>query len=315
MTTELLKNCWKPTASFANLKLRADILAKIRCFFAERSVMEVETPLLEPYTVTDPHIASFSVSTADGIRYLQTSPEYAMKRLLAAGAGCIYQMCKAFRADEKGRWHNPEFTMLEWYRIGFDHHRLMDEVDALLKIILNTPSAQRVSYAQLFQNYFQLDIHHCSDDRLREKITQAQWLHSSVETLSRDTCCELLMSHAIEPQLGFDAPVFVYDFPPTQAALARLSQTQPSVAQRFELYIQGMELANGFYELSDPVEQEQRFLRDQKNRVSAPEIDPRLLSALHHGLPDCAGVALGVDRLIMIAASAPCVDEVVSFIE
>jgi len=309
---------WQPNAPLINLRLRASVLARIRQFFADREVMEVETPALSQFTVTDRHIASLTVVTPnDGHYYLQTSPEYAMKRLLAAGSGCIYQICKAFRANEEGQRHNPEFTMLEWYRIGFDHHRLMNEIDDFLQHVLKMPPTQRMSYAQLFQHYLHLDIFYSPDEVLRNCIQQAGWMNAPVERLDRDTCLQLLMSHAIEPQLGFDAPLFVYDFPSSQAALARLSHTQPCVAERFELYIQGIEIANGFHELTDADEQKQRFLRDQVKRREhnqpIPNIDPRFLAALENGLPDCAGVALGIDRLIMLAAQARHIDEIISF--
>lgn len=309
---------WQPNAPLTNLRLRAQILAQVRQFFTERDVMEVETPVLGQFTITDRHITSLTVPTStDGDYYLQTSPEYAMKRLLAAGSGCIYQICKAFRAAESGQRHNPEFTMLEWYRLGFNHQQLMDEIDALLKIILNTPASQRITYAELFQHYLKINIHTVTTETLRALIKDSGWMNESADQLDEDTCLQLLMSHAIEPHLGFDTPLFVYNFPCSQAALARLSNTQPPMAERFELYIQGIEIANGFHELTDAAEQEQRFLHDQQQRQQhgepAPTIDPRLLAALQHGLPDCAGVALGIDRLIMLAAQASHIDEILAF--
>ncbi len=318
MSLELSNQEWQPTASLTNLRIRAQILAKIRQFFAERDVLEVDTPVLGQFTITDQHIISLSVPTpAHGTYYLQTSPEYAMKRLLAAGSGCIYQICKSFRAEENGHRHNCEFTMLEWYRLGYNHHQLIDEMDELLTVVLATPSAQRTSYTDLFQQYLNLNIQTCTDEQLRQVIADAGWMHESIDLFNRDTCLQLLMSHAIEPQLGFEAPLFVYDFPSTQAALARLSQTQPPMAERFELYIQGMEIANGFHELTDPEEQRQRFLRDQQHRQqrgeTIPSIDPRLLSALKYGLPDCAGVALGIDRLLMLATQSTHIDQVIAF--
>jgi elongation factor P--(R)-beta-lysine ligase len=313
-----VKSAWEPDASLANLRLRAQILAQIRRFFAERAVMEVETPVLGRFTITDRHIQSLAVPTPhDGDYYLQTSPEYAMKRLLAAGSGCIYQICKAFRAAENGQRHNTEFTILEWYRLGFDHHQLMDEVDELLQITLQTPMAQRITYRQLFLDFLKIDIEICADAELHNRIRTAGWMKESVAELDRDTCLQLLMNHAIEPHLGFTAPVFVYDFPGTQAALARLSHTVPPVAERFELYLGGLEIANGFHELTDPVEQEQRFLQDQESRrrhgETVPIIDPRFLAALQQGLPACAGVALGIDRLLMRAAQAQHIEEVIAF--
>ncbi len=307
---------WRPTAPLANLQLRAKILQQIRQFFDDRKVLEVDTPVLGQYTMTDRHISSLKVPTNEGDYYLQTSPEYAMKRLLAAGSGCIYQICKAFRADEIGQRHNPEFTMLEWYRMGFNHHQLMDEIDRLLQIILKSPCSERISYADLFKQVLNLNIHSCTDQELHTQIQQAGWMENTSH-LDRDTCLQLLMSHAIEPHLGQKAPAFVYNFPNSQAALARLNSDTPPTAARFELYIQGIEIGNGFYELTDPLEQEQRFLADQQLRMKqgeqAPQIDPRLLAALGHGLPECAGVALGIDRLVMIAAQANQLEEVITF--
>lgn len=312
-----LNSEWRPSASLNNLRVRAGILKKIRRFFEDRSVLEVETPLISQYTITDRHISSLAVSASNGhCYYLQTSPEYAMKRLLAAGVGCIYQICKAFRAEENGHLHNSEFTMLEWYRLGFTHHQLMDEIDQLLKIVLDTSESKRMTYTHLFREYLNINIHESTLSELQQLIQKKGWM-TETENLDQDTCLQLLMSHGIEPQLGFESPLFVYDFPSTQAALAKLSQTQPPMAERFELYIQGLEIANGFHELTDSTEQEQRFLRDQQQRQingePIPAIDPRLLSALKHGLPHCSGVALGVDRLIMLATAASHIEEVVTF--
>ena len=244
-----------------------------------------------------------------------------MKRLLAAGSGSIYQLGKAFRCEERGPLHNPEFSLLEWYRIGFDHYQLMDEVDALLQNLLGTPPSEKITYAQLFQNYLQLDIHQCSITELRRYICQNKWMElSQVENLDFDACLQLILSHLIEPRLGHAIPTFVYHFPSTQAALAKINaSTKDSipVAERFELYWQGIEIANGFHELTDPFEQKQRFQRDQQKRQQqeaiTPEIDLRLLAALEYGIPACAGVALGVDRLVMLAAQAKSIDAVIAF--
>jgi lysyl-tRNA synthetase class 2 len=325
----MINQSWQPTASLKNLQLRAEIFQKIRAFFAERKVLEVETPLLSHATVTDLHLQSFithyhaesqleeseprapaSAHPSNGERslaaqksrslYLQTSPEYAMKRLLASGSGAIYQICKAFRNDgEFGRFHNPEFTMLEWYRPGFDHHELMNEVDELLKAVLNTQPAERVTYSELFARYVGIDPHTASFDGDRNHHLQ------------------LIMNEKIEPHLGRNQPTFVYDFPATQAALAKIRPGNPPVAERFEVYIEGIELANGFHELTDAHEQQQRFHADllQRQKINYPPvpIDEHLLAALQHGLPHCAGIALGIDRLVMIAAKAKAVEEVISF--
>ncbi|WP_218814650.1 elongation factor P--(R)-beta-lysine ligase [Rickettsiella endosymbiont of Dermanyssus gallinae] len=314
---------WQPTASLNMLHLRARLLSRIRQFFAERQVLEVETPLLSQATVTDKHLQSFQTDyhfsnpEQKQTLYLQTSPEFAMKRLLAAGSGAIYQLCKAFRNQgESGRTHNPEFTMLEWYRPGFNHHDLMDEMESLLKIIPDCPSAQRFSYAELFQHYLQIDPHQASIEQLKQTAHRFNLGTENLAALEKDDWLNLLMTHCIEPQLP-KHPVFIYDFPASQAALARIRPGKPALAERFEVYVQGLELANGFHELSSASEQRQRFKSDLIQREKAgyplPPIDERLLAALEQGLPDCAGVALGIDRLIMLATGKNAINEVLSF--
>lgn len=317
---------WRPSASLANLRMRAKIWALIREFFAARKVLEVETPVLCHTSVTDPFIESIPAlfqthaATASITYFLQTSPEYAMKRLLAAGSGCIYQITKAFRQGEIGRLHNPEFSMLEWYRVNFDHHNLMDEMDALLQYVLQTKPAHRKTYTQLFQDALQIDPHHASLEELAACARQNKInINNVIE--DRDTWLQLLMSECIEPQLGFDRPCFVYNFPASQAALARLIVSDdpkiPTVAARFEVYIEGMELANGFHELQQAEEQRKRFEQNQVLRKSADlphiAIDEYFLAALSHGLPDCAGVALGLDRLLMLATQAKHIADILSF--
>ncbi len=296
---------WRPTASFNHLRLRAEILAKIRAFFADRGVLEVETPLLSAATVTDPHLHSFY--TAKKKYYLQTSPEFGMKRLLAAGSGAIYQICKAFRDEEKGRQHNPEFTMLEWYRPGFDHHDLMDEMDSFLQQVLNIFPGDRLSYADVFQKHLDINPHTASVSLLQEKAKQQELIFAETD---KDTWLQLLISHCIEPHLGKERPTFLYDFPASQAALAKIKN---GVAERFEVYINGVELANGYHELTGAKEQEKRFLSDLKKRKEPVEYDKNLLAALTHGLPDCACVAVGIDRLVMIAAETSQISDVISF--
>lgn len=312
---------WRPNAPLANLRLRAAMLNRVRQFFADREVLEVETPLLCQATVTDLHLESLQVQlTSADIRYLQTSPEFAMKRLLSAGSGAIYQLCKAFRSDETGRRHNPEFTMLEWYRPQFDDVDLMAEVEALLRVCLPAGflpqhPLPRISYRELFQHYLNLDPHAVGDDDLLRCV--AQHVDTGAMTLSRDDALNLLMSHVIEPQLQ-DA-VFVYAFPASQAALAQtwLDEKGVSVARRFELFVKGMELANGYLELTDADEQARRFAADNRQRKAdgraVRPVDQRLLAAMTHGLPPCAGVALGFDRLVMLAAGVDDIAEVVSF--
>lgn len=313
--------CWQPSASKTALQQRAAILATLRQFFAERAVLEVETPILSAASITDLQLGFLETrwhgpGASTGKRlFLHTSPEFPMKRLLCAGYGDIYQICKVFRDDESGRYHNPEFSMLEWYRLGFDHHQLMAEVDALLQRVLQTKAGLRLRYAEAFQQALAIDPHTATDSELAALCQQrAQYTGSA---LDRDAMLQLLFSVCIEPQLGFAAPCFVYDFPASQAALAQIRAEQPPVASRFEVYVNGIELANGFHELADADEQRRRFVADNAARAErglpAGVIDEALLAALASGLPACAGVALGVDRLMMLALSARHIDEVVSF--
>lgn len=264
-------------------------------------------------TVTDPFIQSFNIHQK---WYLQTSPEYAMKRLLAAGSGSIYQICKAFRDDETGKLHNPEFTMLEWYRLGFDHHQLMQEMDDFFQAVIQTKPAEKISYQKLFEKYFQINPHQATLETLQNIAHEKQLIITS-NNLTKDDWLQLLMTHFIEPELGRECPLFIYDFPASQAALAKIRQDHFPVAERFEVYIHGIELANGYHELSDANEQRQRFANDlikrKKLNYATPPVDEYLLAAIEHGLPDCAGVALGIDRLIMIAAQKTAIAEVVSF--
>ena len=302
---------WQPSASLENLQQRARLIKQIRDFFEARNVMEVETPLLCHTSVTDPHLHSMQAESC----YLQTSPEYAMKRLLAAGSGPIFQISKAFRKDEAGRLHNPEFTMLEWYRPGFDHLQLINEVDELLQLVLKTAPAERKTYRDIFNEQLQLDPHTASIDELATIAANHFTIHEKIT--DRDTWLQLLMSHCIEPQLGKNQPCCIYDFPASQAALAKIQPTQPPVASRFEFYFKGIELANGFHELQNANEQRTRFEsnRAERKKLSLTDvsIDELFLAALESGLPDCAGVALGVDRLIMLASGSKHIKEVISF--
>jgi len=312
---------WRPTASLKALRLRAEILAKIRVFFAERGVLEVETPLLASAPVTDLHLHALSCRYrgpgADEGRelYLQTSPEFAMKRLLAAGTGPIYQICRAARNGEAGRRHNPEFTILEWYRPGWDHHRLMDEVDELLTATLGSRSSERLSYAEAYIRYAGVDPHRETDATLRDRVKDLGVL--SADNLARDDLFDLVLTHIIEPKLGHCQPTFIHDYPASQAALARVRDGDPPLAERFEAFAEGVELANGYHELTNPAEQGRRFAADLEARKSrglpTVPIDERLLAALEHGVPDCAGVALGVDRLIMLAAGTRNIADILAF--
>ena len=304
---------WRPTATLAALQRRAAMLAAARNFFAERGVLEVETPILSAAAVSDPHIESLTtrVSGVPAPVYLCTSPEYAMKRLLAAGSGDIYQICRVFRDAERGRWHNPEFTLIEWYRLGFDDAALMNEVEALVGCLLAPhrvlEPAETLSYSTALRRHAGVDPNSASDNDLTEAATR----HGIVcdAELGRDAKLDLLMGLIVGPRLGLQAPCFIVDYPASQAALARLKPGLPPVAARFELYLDGLELANGFHELVDGGEQRQRFtqelnLRRARGQVEPP-LDERLLAALAAGMPDCAGVALGFDRLVAIALGAP----------
>lgn len=319
---------WRPTADLAVLRLRADLLAQIRAFFAARGVLEVETPVLSAAALTDPHLASFStVYAGPGTRYgqtlyLHTSPEFPMKRLLAAGSGCIYQIARVFRDGEAGRRHNPEFTLLEWYRVGFDHQRLMSEVAELVTMLLAGRLAlagpERLSYGALFQHYLGLNPHQANVAELAAcAVEHGVPIPPGMPADEADPWLDLLLTHCIEPQLGFGRLTFVYDYPVSQAALARLRPGNPPVGERFELYVNGIELANGFHELGDAAEQRRRFEQEnqarQVQRLPTMPLDERLLAALAAGLPDCAGVALGLDRLVMLAAGKTSIQEVITF--
>lgn len=312
---------WQPTASLSALRARARLLAAVRRFFSERDVMEVDTQVLSHCAVSDPFIDSIEAQyrpTPDQpaqTLYLQTSPEYAMKRLLAAGCGAIYQLGKVFRNGEVGSRHNPEFTMLEWYRPGFDENALMDEVEALMASVLPGFRAQRISYRALFVRELGLDPHTTPLGEL-QRCCRAH-VDAPFDDDQRDTWLGLLMSHVIEPRL--QAPVFVHSFPASQAALAQVHADVDGtpVATRFELFVKGIELANGYRELTDAVEQDRRLSLDQRQReaLQLPQrpLEKRLVAALQQGLPDCAGVALGFDRLAMLALEADRIEQVIPF--
>jgi lysyl-tRNA synthetase class 2 len=307
------------------LQARARLLAEIRRFFAEEGVMEVETPVCSRFGTTDPAIDSLRTrytgpGAASGASlYLQTSPEFPMKRLLAAGSGPIYQICRVFRDAELGRRHNPEFTLLEWYRPGLDHQSLMDEVSALVNRLLPEQlPEQRLSYRELFRRHLQIDPFFATVETLQgcamvRGIAGAEGL--ALE--GRDAWLDLLLSHLIEPHLGRGRLTYVYDYPASQAALARIRPGDPPLAERFELYLEGMEIANGFHELAAAVEQQRRFESDNATReargLTRVEMDRHLLAALEAGLPDCAGVALGIDRLLMVITAQSDIHQVLAF--
>ncbi|OEE74644.1 elongation factor P--(R)-beta-lysine ligase [Vibrio genomosp. F6] len=314
---------WQPSASIAKLQQRALLLASIRQFFAERQVLEVETPAISHATVTDVHLHTFQTDFigpgyADGSHlYLMTSPEFHMKRLLAAGSGCIYQIGKAFRNEENGRYHNPEFTMLEWYRVGFDHHDLMAEMDALLQQVLQCEAAEKMTYQNAFLQVLGVCPLEASMQQLKVVGNELGLSDIAEPEEDRDTLLQLLFSVGVENKIGLQVPAIVYDFPASQAALARINKQDPRVADRFEVYFKGIELANGFHELDDAKEQLARFEADNQKRVEMglqPQpIDHHLIAALEAGLPACAGVALGIDRLIMLALNCDHIDDVTAF--
>ncbi len=304
------------------LRRRAEILQEIRLYFAQNNVLEVDTPLLMPFGAPDPALNSFvSKPHAELVHalhgYLQTSPEFAMKRLLAAGSGDIYQLCHAFRAENPGRHHLPEFTLLEWYRLGFDHHRLMDDVEALVSAIVPTMNFARRRYRDVFKAGTGLDPHDASTDAL-----SAAALRCNIELGDagddRPSLLEALFAHVMVRDDASRQALFVYDFPVEQAAYARIDAGPPAVAQRFELLIGGIEIANGYFEVVDPVEQLARHDHEHRRRqylgLPAVELDPLFMAALESGpLPACAGVALGVDRLVMLSGQLGSVSGAVSF--
>ena len=294
---------WRPGVSLQAVRQRAELYTQVRDFFRQRDVLEVDTPLLSAAAATDPNIESLML--AEPRLYLQTSPEFAMKRLLASGSGSIYQIAKAFRGGESVRRHRPEFTMLEWYRVGFSYQQLMDEVADLYRELVADRPVKKVTYRELFVNQFNLDPHLVGVEELGDLADTHTGYRMDAQD-DKDSLLDLLMSHLIEPQLGDGCLTFVYDYPAGQCALAQVAadqQGQP-VAQRFELYADGFELANGYQELTDWREQERRFTADNIKRARRGQqqlpLDRTLLGALQHGLPECAGVALGLDRLLML---------------
>ena len=318
---------WQSTQTWQNAQKRAKILQKIRQFFADRNVIEVETPALSQGTVTDVYLDAISCKydfLADSPAghstelFLQTSPEFHMKRLLASGYGCIYSIAKAFRHEESGNYHNPEFTMLEWYRIGFDQFDLMTEVAELLEVVLGGYKAVFTSYQDIFLTSVSVDPLTANFDELVEVLTQHgkadDWL---IDMNDADLLLQFIFTEIIEPTIGIAEPQFIYDFPIAQASLAKRSVDDPRVAQRFECYFKGIELVNGFNELTDADEQVARFKLDNVKRAEqglpVKPVDANFIAALKHGLPQCAGVALGVDRLVMLALDSKHINETISF--
>lgn len=319
---------WLPSTLLVQLNARATMLKTIRDFFSDLQVLEVETPSLSQAGVTDVHLQCFKTqfvgrNISDKPRidggvplYLQTSPEFHMKRLLAAGSGSIYQISKVFRNEESGRFHNPEFTLLEWYRIGFDHHQLMDEMACLLTAILKCTATTRCTYQDAFITHLQVDPLSASIEQLKLAGAFLELGDVLDNETDKDTVLQLLFCVGIEPKIGQEQPCFVYDFPASQAALARINKQDPRVADRFEVYYKSVELANGFYELNSSQEQLNRFQADNhlRQQMGLPEmpIDYKFVACLDH-LPDCAGVALGLDRVLMLATEQAHINDVISF--
>ena len=318
-------NDWQPTASIEAIRLRARLHATIRAFFAARDVLEVETPVLSRAGNTDPNISSFSLAFSgrtDGAprtRWLRTSPEFALKRLLAAGIGDCYELGRVFRDGEAGGRHNPEFTMLEWYRVGWDHHRLVDEaatlVQAALALVGREAQLVRRSYRDLYREGLDLDPSSATDAQLRDALGDVR---IDAGGLGRDDWLDLLMTHRLQPGFPHDQLLALHDYPASQCALARVrGEGADAVAERFELFLGPLELANGYHELVDASEQRARFARDVDVRASrghaAPPTDEVLLAALGHGLPACSGVALGVDRLLMAMLDTDRIADVLAF--
>jgi lysyl-tRNA synthetase class 2 len=313
-------NDWRPTASVATLRRRAAALQTTREFFAARAVLEVETPVLVNAPVSDLNIGNVKAEMPGqaGPLFLHTSPEYAMKRLLAAGSGDIFQVCHVFRGAERGRQHNPEFTMVEWYRLGFSLEQLMHEVADLVRAVLGRDlPVELVSYREAVRRHAGFDPLDADIEEL-QRGAQALGLDSQRSRESaRDELLDLIVGAQVGPALGAGSLTFLHRYPASQAALARLDADDPRLALRFELYHHGIELANGYHELSDAAEQRMRFVTDQQSRkargLPVAPLDQHLLAALDAGLPDCAGVALGFDRVLMLATDAASIEDVLAF--
>lgn len=316
---------WRPSATRATLERRAALLARTRRFFADRGVLEVDTPMVVNTPVSDVHLASAQVSLDDAPdgppRFLHTSPEYAMKRLLAAGSGDIYQICHVVRGFERSRLHNAEFTLIEWYRLGFSLDDLMREVEQLVRELLGPVCsgwpAEHISYRDAFLTHLSLDPLTAGMDELLRAAGPLGYRPAQPGDCERDELLDLLLSTSVGSRLGSGRLTFLHHFPASQAALARLDPHDPRTALRFELYCEGMELANGFHELASSTAQRERFEADQHERrrrvLPVFPLDERLLAALAAGLPDCAGVAVGFDRLVMLATGASHIDAVLPF--
>ncbi|AWI49946.1 elongation factor P--(R)-beta-lysine ligase [Buchnera aphidicola] len=319
-----MKKKWKPSASIKDLMKRSKIIADIRSFFLKKNIMEVETPILSQSGVTDVNLMPFITnyfSFNDNIKkkklWLITSPEYHMKRLLSAGSGSIYQICRSFRNQEFGQYHNPEFTMLEWYQLSCSMEKMIEEIDFFFQKILNFNKADKISYQEVFMKFLKIDPLSTSLSELFQcykkfNLKNLIYLENDLNQL-----IENIFTLQIQPFLGKEKPLFVYHFPSEQACLASINKKDSRVSERFEIFFKGIELGNGFHELTDYFEQRKRFIKDNRKRcdMNLPEqkIDDYFLDAIHHGLPTCSGVAIGLDRLIMIALNKNSIDQVMSF--
>lgn len=308
-----------PTASWSVLRRRAELLQRVRRFFDERDFLEVETPLLSKESVVDVHLEPFSVETATASgserRWLQTSPELAMKRMLAAGGTAIYQVTRSFRQGEAGPLHNPEFTILEWYKTGDDMRAGMQLLSDFSSTLLDTDAADTMEYEAAFNEHASINPRSASLDALRTRAADAGY--ESATDASRDDCLEFIFSEFVSPKLGASRPVIVYHFPASQAALAKLSADRPQCAERFELFYRGIELANGYHELTDSKEWQQRAIianqeRARRHREVIPEASA-FISAMEHGLPASSGTAVGFDRLVLLATGAKSLEEIMAF--
>jgi len=308
----------------AALRLRARLYARLRAFFAARDVLEVETPILSAAANTDPNIESFTTQFgghADAgarARWLRTSSEFPQKRLLAAGVGDNFELGRVFRDGEAGRRHNPEFTMLEWYRVGWDHRRLSGEVLELvadaLALVGKRADVHGTCYRDLFRNALGLDPFTAREDELRDALGDVR---IDAAGLTRDDWLDLLLTHRIQPAFPRNRVTLVIDYPASQCALARIRPGDPPLAERFEVYLGAQELANGYHELTDAAEQRARFERDNARRRARGQrelpLDENLLAALAQGMPDCAGVALGIERLLMALADCDDIRRLLAF--
>ena len=315
-----------PTATWPLLRRRAELIARLRLFFRQHGFLEVETPLMASGVVVDRYLEPFCIcdppdergaSRPPTRRWLQTSPEGSMKRLMAAGAEAIYQVTRAFRRGESGRLHNPEFTIVEWYRRGDSMAQAIERLSDLCRVMLNTAPAQRICYRDAFLEHVGLDPLTAEIDLLIERAAESGLAPDQERPVDRDRLLEFLMVERVEPHLGRPGPTILYDYPASQAALARVRPDRPPVAERFELYVEGIELANGYHELTDAAEWDAR--REATNRArdadgaSALPPDGYFEAAMRHGLPSCSGVALGWDRLVMLATGAKRIADVMTF--